>query len=188
MSHWKSLRKDPPIDLKLFDASFEYLMNPRNGMEVKVVRLSGPDACNVITITEDGKFLFVRQFRFGTNEYTLEVPGGLMEEGEDQLFSAQRELVEETGYTAPHWEFISSVPSNPVYLDCFIHHWIAKDAILTDPTQMDDAEDLEIVLLKPKEIIPAIQSGIINHPHTVSALMSYFIKNQNYRDFFPDLT
>ncbi len=181
MSHWKSLRKDPSIDLKLFDASFEYLINPRNNKEVKIVRLSGPDACNVITIMEDGRFLFVRQFRFGTNEYTLEVPGGLMEEGEDQLLSAKRELVEETGYTAPRWKFISSVPSNPVYLDCYVHHWIAEGANLTDPTKMDDAEDLEIVLLTAEEIIPAIQSGRINHPHTISALMAYFLMDQNFR-------
>lgn len=183
MSHWKSLRKDPSIDLKLFDASFEYLINPRNNKEVKIVRLSGPDACNVITIIEDGRFLFVRQFRFGTNEYTLEVPGGLMEEGEDQLLSAKRELAEETGYTAPRWKFISSVPSNPVYLDSYVHHWVAEGAVLTDPTKMDDAEDLEIVLLTGEEIIPAIQSGRINHPHTISALMAYFLSNQNFGYF-----
>jgi ADP-ribose pyrophosphatase len=184
MSHWKSLRKDTSIDLKLFDAYFEYLINPRNKKEVKIVRLSGPDACNVITITEDGRLLFVRQFRFGTNEYTLEVPGGLMEEGEDQLHSAKRELVEETGYTAPVWKYLSSVPSNPVYLDCYIHHWVAEGAVLTDATKMDDAEDLEIVLLKVEEIVPAMRSGLINHPHTISALMAYFLTDQNFRHFF----
>ena len=176
---WKSIRKESPIDLKLFQAHFEYLQNPRNEKEVKILRLTGPDACNVIAIAEDGRFLLVRQYRFGTLTYTLEVPGGLMEQDEDQRISAQRELVEETGYTSTHWNFLTSVPSNPVYLDCFIHHWVAMGIELTDITNMDDAEDLDIVFYTLNEVLEAIKKGEINHPHTLSAFMAYFLSERS---------
>lgn len=172
---WKLVEKSDPIDLKLFEAHFEYLVNPRNDLTVKIVRLNTKDACNTLCIDQQGYFIFVRQMRFGTMKYTLELPGGLVDEGEDYLHAAQRELAEETGFTSESWTRLADIYSNSVYLDSKVIHWLAVDAVLTEEVNFDDAEDIEIVRLSSGDTKNALKDGRIDHPHTISALAHYFL-------------
>lgn len=172
---WILIKKSEPIDLKLFEAHFEYLVNPRNDLTVKIVRLNAKDACNILCIDQEGNFVFVRQLRFGTMKYTLELPGGLVDKGEDYLHAAQRELAEETGYTSSSWTKLAEIYSNSVYLDSKVIHWLATDAVLTKKVNLDDAEDIEIIRLTPEDTKKALKEGKIDHPHTISVLAHYFL-------------
>ncbi len=171
---WISKGASEPVDLRLFQARFEDLVNPRNEEEVRILRLSSPDACNVLPVLEDGRFLLVRQYRFGTGTFTLEIPGGLLEPGELPEQGARRELREETGYQAQRLEYLGKVPSNPVFLDCYIHHFVATGVSQEGVQVLDPAEDIELVALDRDELMAGLRSGDINHPHTLSALM-YFL-------------
>lgn len=174
-NNWKKVSQTEPIDLKLFKAHFEELINPRNNLSVKIVRLHSRDACNIICIDPEGYFLFVRQLRFGTMQYTLELPGGLVDPGENTLQTAKRELQEETGYSAPEWLYLKEISSNSVYMDSKVYHFLAKGGILTDRTNLDDAEDISILKMSREEVLEAMQNGSIDHPHTLSALGHYFM-------------
>jgi ADP-ribose pyrophosphatase len=67
-------------------------------VERDFVVIASADWCNVIAVTPDGKLVLVRQFRFGIEEFSLEIPGGIIDPGETPVAAAVRELREETGY------------------------------------------------------------------------------------------
>jgi 8-oxo-dGTP pyrophosphatase MutT (NUDIX family) len=168
---WKTLRSEPGPDLKLFQARFDHLQNPRNGKVEPMIVLTGNDSTNIGPVLPDGRLLFVRQFRFGIGAETIELPGGIVDNGEDSQQAALRELREETGYSSEEWTYLGKVPSNPVFMDSYIHHWAANNIQLTHTTEMDDGEWTEPLILSPAEVKSYLKAGKFQHPHTISALM-----------------
>ena len=120
-----------------------------------------PDIATVLPITAAGEVVFVRQYRHGIGQVLLELPAGTFEAGEDPLVAAQRELREETGYSADSWELISTVYNNPVKQNNRLHLFKAQPVKLVAEQQLDRTEDIEMVL-KPLAAIPElIASGEI---------------------------
>lgn len=185
---WKTLRSETGPDLKLFKSRFDWVENPNTKREAKVVVLESPDSANVIPITQSGKLILIRQYRFGIGDYTLELPGGLVNEGEtDSRIAAARELREETGYTGQDWTYLGAVPSNPVFMDCYIHHWVLRDAKLSHNTEFDDAEEIDLVEVSIPDAFEMLYRGMINHPHAVSALFRLKILLEQEPDFLATL-
>ena len=172
--NWRLLKSEPAIDLNIVRIRHDYYKNPRNHKTVKVIAIEGSNAANVVAKTTAGKIIMVRQFRFGIGNYTLEIPGGMIDEGEDTLVAAQREVREETGYVGENWQYLGNVHANPVWLETTIHHYYMENALLKYELSLDEAEDVEIVLLSPAEVYQKIDNGEIKHPHTISAF--YFAR------------
>lgn len=167
---WKTLKSEFVADLKIFKARFDYLLNPHTQKEIKVTVLEANDAANVVALNAKGEIALVRQFRFGSQEYSLEIPGGFMEAGETPLEAIQRELREETGMTSTRWETLGTVFSNPVYQAAKIHHFVAYDVIRSAETNFDAEEFLEVSFYSPSELKSAFDKNQITHPHTISAI------------------
>ena len=87
-------------ETRIFTLEEVQLARPGREEPVRFVQLRCPDWVNVIPITEDGRVILIRQYRSGTHEITLEIPGGMVDPGEDPQTSATRELTEETGWVA----------------------------------------------------------------------------------------
>jgi len=167
---WKLLKSEFIADLKIFRARFDYLLNPHSQKEIRVTVLEADDAANIIALNKEGEILMIQQFRFGTQEYSLEIPGGFVDDGEDALQGAKRELIEETGYTSSNWEKIGTIFSNPVYQNAQIHHFIARDIEQTHPTDFDEQEHIEVKFYSLEELKKEAKEDRITHPHTISAL------------------
>lgn len=173
-NEWTCVRSEAGPDLKLFRARFDHMLNPRNGKTEKMIILESTDSVNVVPITQKGEILFVRQYRFGIGDYTLELPGGIVDPGEDHAPAAMRELREETGHTGSHWQYLGKVPSNPVFMDSYVHHWWVEGVEKTHDLTLDDGEDVELVAYPIDEVQRMLYAGEIQHPHAVNALMLYF--------------
>jgi ADP-ribose pyrophosphatase len=171
---WECVRSEPGPDLKLFTTRFDYMKNPRNEQTNKMIVIESEDSANVIAMTPEDQILFVRQFRFGIQDFTVELPGGLVEPGEKQSLGVQRELEEETGYTAKFWHYLGKVPSNPVFMNSYIHHWVATEALKTSEIQWDESEDMELLLIPLEEVRNRLYEGFFQHPHTSNALILFF--------------
>lgn len=177
---WFIEKSEPGPDLKLFEARFDFIKNPRNGITEKKVILSGGNAVNVIALTSDNEIVLVQQYRFGTASYTLELPGGLVDPDESPIKAAERELEEETGYTCGEKLIpLGKIGQNPVFMDSYVHHFLALDVKLTKQQTLDAGENIEVILMPLEELKFRWQKGEIEHPHSVNALLRYF-NSPNY--------
>jgi len=146
--------------------------------EIDILLVSSADAANVIPITADLDVILVKQFRFGIQQETLEIPGGLIEAEEDVVEGIKRELIEETGYSGRQWAHLGTLPFNPVYHKNYIHHYIAENVSLTHETNFDLGEHIEIVKIPLPEVLHKVKGGQLAHPHTISAFMFAFDRLQ----------
>ena len=120
-----------------------------------------PDYVNVVALTEDERFIFFRQVKYGIEETTLGVIGGFVNEGEEPLAAAQRELLEETGYEAPNWLSLGSYLVDPNRGIATGHLFLACQARYVMLPDADDLEEQELLLLTRTELETALKRGEI---------------------------
>ena len=175
-NEWQILSSEFGLKNPLFQIRTDTLVNPRNQKPVTITVLTGNDAANVVPITSDGQILMIEQYRFGIAKKTLEVPGGMVDDGENQQKAVERELLEETGYGSQNWQYLGKIPANPVFQDAYIHHWLARDVELIGETHFDDAEDIVLKKMPIAEVFELFKKGEIEHPHTVNILLRAFLE------------
>src|SRR3990172_9317023 len=103
-----------------------------------------PDWTNIIAETDDNRFITVKQHRLGTDEITLETPGGLVEVDESPEETAVRELREETGYEAGEIHLLKKLSVNPAILNNYIYIFYARNCKKIHDQRLDIAEDIEV--------------------------------------------
>lgn len=167
---WKS---DPPETLaetRLFTLLRRRAFSPndpeRSGL---FLVLDSPDWVNVVAVTDDERVLLIEQFRHGTEEITLEIPGGTVDPGEDPLTAGLRELREETGYGGGASKMIGVVAPNPALLNNRCHTVLARDVEYQGAPQFDGLEEIRTRLVPLAEIPELIRSGAITHALVVAA-------------------
>lgn len=136
--------------------------------------LEYPDWVNVIAITEDGKFVMERQYRHGLGKTCFEIPAGVIEEGEDPLDAAKRELMEETGYGEGKWRKIMTISGNSSTTDNLSHCYVAEGVRKISGQHLDSTEDLEIVLLDTAQVKDLMVNDQIKQSLMAAPLWRYF--------------
>ncbi|HEY3359706.1 MAG TPA: NUDIX hydrolase [Polyangia bacterium] len=152
------------LSTRIFDLDSEQCESPRTGAVHDFYVLRGPDWCNIIPITDGGDVVMIRQYRYGSREITLEVPGGMVDATDaSPLEAARRELLEETGYAARAIEPIGSIRPNPAIQSNTCHSFVARGAHLVAPPHFDSTEDIDVVLVPLAEIPARVARGEITH-------------------------
>lgn len=131
--------------------------------------LEAPDWTNVIALLPDRRVVLVRQWRFGVQAPTLEIPGGMIDDGEDARQAAERELMEETGYRAGDWLCLGRVEPNPAFLSNTCTAWLARDLVRVSDPVGDGEEEIEVETVALAEIAGLITGGQIKHALVISA-------------------
>jgi len=138
-----------------------------------VIRTS--DWINVIPVTVDGRFVFIRQFRHGTREVTVEIPGGAIDpKDKDPRSAAERELLEETGFRAAEYEYLGYVTPNPAMQNNRCHTFLATGAVRCGETRFDPYERIEVHLVSADEAGRALRDGTVTHGLVLAAFGLYF--------------
>ena len=124
------------------------------------------DRDGLITLTESGKIVLVRQYRTAIDRVTVEIPAGKLDPGEDPLDCAKRELHEETGFRAGRIRFLTSIVTSCGFCDEIIHIYLATKLEFDAPNP-DDDEFVNVDLVPLHELIDAVLDGKIEDAKTV---------------------
>lgn len=147
-----------------------------NGVEGNWECVRHPGGALAVPITNDGKFVLVRQYRFTVQGRLLEFPAGTVEPNEDPAETIKREIEEETGYTAQTWQFLGKFILAPGYSDEYIYAFLARDLEkLANPPQQDEDEDIEVVLMTAEELEAAILNG---EPIDAKSIASFYMARE----------
>jgi ADP-ribose pyrophosphatase len=127
------------------------------------------DAVTIVPINQEGEVLFVKQYRVGAQDYLLELPAGLLDEGEDPVETAMRELREETGMAAKELVKIGGFYMTPGYSNEFMTVFLATD-LYPAPLEMDDDEFLNLIKIPLKEAYEKARNGEIQDGKSITSL------------------
>jgi len=131
-----------------------------NGVEGNWECVRHPGGALAVPVTNDGKFVLVKQYRFTVKGRLLEFPAGTVEPNEDPAETIKREIEEETGYSAKTWRSLGKFILAPGYSDEYIYAYLAQDLEkLANPPQQDEDEDIEVVLMTAEDLEAAILNG-----------------------------
>ncbi len=125
-----------------------------------------PGAVAIMPILNDGRILLERQFRYPVDAAMIEIPAGKLDPDEDPLLCAQRELLEETGYSAKSWEFLGRIHPVISYATETIDIYLAKDLTLGERS-LDEGEFLDVFAATLDEMHAWIASGKITDVKTI---------------------
>ncbi|HUR58541.1 MAG TPA: NUDIX hydrolase [Opitutaceae bacterium] len=172
-SRWEKLGSATQLKTRVFDVLGARFRHPARGTERDFVVMQSPDWVNVVALTPDDRLVLVRQFRFGVNEFSLEIPGGVMEAGEDPVTAGLRELREETGYTGAPAKLLGRVHPNPAIQSNTCHFVFVEAAMASHALEWDADEEIQVTTMPVAEVLALAHGGGISHGLVLNALMLF---------------
>lgn len=169
-SRWHVERLESLADYRVFSVSALHARRDRDGHAYTFFRIEASDWVNVVALTEHDEFVLVRQFRLGSGTETLEIPGGVVDPGETPQRTAERELLEETGYVAEHWQAIGRVNPNPALHGNALHTFLARGCRKVAEIVNDHAEETIVELVPRSRLQERVAAGEVDHALVLAAL------------------
>jgi 8-oxo-dGTP pyrophosphatase MutT (NUDIX family) len=173
---WKKLDSRYVYDDRWFKARADTCEFPDGRIIEPYYVVELPDWCNTIVVTKDDRMILVRQYRYPVNQTTLELPGGVIEKGEEPKAAAKREMEEETGHTSDDLEFLMQLAPNPAINDNKAYFFLARNAVPTLSKNLDPFEDLDILSFSKEEILQLLKENKIQHGVQVGPLYQALLK------------
>ena len=172
---WAILKRRQVADYKLFTLYQKQVRSPRTGKRREVLALRFPDWVLTLALTPQQEVVMVRQYRHGTEQVYLELPGGLVDPHDScPESSAQRELLEETGFSVSNIRLIGECDPQPAILSNRCFFYLAENAVKTRPPNLDAGEDIEVLTVPLKDIRTKIENKEIDHGMVLLAF--YFFR------------
>lgn len=172
-ARWEKLGRESRLKTRVVEVLGVRYRHPRRGTERDFVVLHAPDWVNVVARTPDDRLVLVRQFRYGIDEFSLEIPGGVMEPGEDPVTAGLRELREETGYAGSSAVLLGSVNPNPAIQSNRCHFVFVDGAVRAHELEWDADEEIRVLTEPVTRVFALAHAGEIVHGLVLNALMLF---------------
>jgi ADP-ribose pyrophosphatase len=155
---WGTVRKDvcQTTEGKIIDPYFVYEF---------------PTWVTAVAITEEGKIIMERQYRYALDVTCYEIPGGCVDSSDSSLETAiARELLEETGYQFSHYEYLGKTSANPSTNNNWMHMFLATGGRHVSDQQLDHNEEIEVYLYSLEEVKKLLADNLIIQSMHVTTL------------------
>lgn len=167
---WKKTKTTPHADCRIFKVNKVRFEHEQRGTSGDFFVMDTPSWVHVVALTPNREVVMVKQFRFGTENLSWEVPGGLMEAAESPEAAGARELREETGYVGKSCEVIAAIAPNPAIQNNLCYFVLIRDAEKVEELDWDEHEE---ILCKPVPHTTAeawARDGTIFHALSITSL------------------
>jgi ADP-ribose diphosphatase len=172
-ARWEKGEQKSLVQTRVLEVTTVHYRHPQRQTARDFVVVRAPDWVNVVAVTAAGELVLVRQFRFGIDAFSLEVPGGVMEDGEDPVATGLRELREETGYAGTRARLLGSVHPNPAIQSNRMHVVLVEDAAPAGDSAWDPDEEIDVLTLPVDEVLATARAGGITHSLVLNALFLF---------------
>ena len=174
LREWKTIGSKLVGDFRIFTIRSDEKISPRTGKHCDFFVIESVDWVNVVAVTPNDELVMVEQFRHGSNTVELEIPGGIMDEGEtDPLTTGVRELREETGFEGGSARVLGWAFTNPAIMNNKSHFILVQNCVHKHACEFDHSEDLITRLVPVTDIPQLIRGGKIRHPLVIVALYHF---------------
>lgn len=174
---WRELRRERVANCRIFEVERSVAASPVDGSEHDYYRVLSRDWVQIIPLTAAEEVVMVRQYRHGSSSIVLEIPGGLVDPGEDPAAAAIRECLEETGYAAGAVESLGSINPNPAIHAHRLFSFYATDVVRVGEIQNTATEYTEVELVPVARVAGLIENGTIDHALVAQTLWRYLFEH-----------
>jgi 8-oxo-dGTP pyrophosphatase MutT (NUDIX family) len=175
---WKTLKSEYIMQRPWLTARRDVVQLPNGEINDEFYVLEYPDWVNVIAITPDDHFVFVRQYRYALDIDSIELCAGVIEPDETPEDGARRELLEETGYGGGQWQEFMTIGQNPSTCNNLTHCFIATGVTRLQDQHLDRTEDIDVVLLTREQVLEMLNSDTLKQALMLAPLWRYFATNK----------
>ncbi len=173
MSGWKILSSESMLEHPVLSVTRS---QRRLGSHTATfVTLHSTDWVNIVPVTPEGEVVLIKQWRHGSEDWAVEIPGGLVDPGEKPIRAAARELAEETGYQARELIFLGKVNPNPALFDNTCHTYLALVEAEPGEPRLEDGESIEVFRVRAQDLPTMVASGEIDHCIVIAALTFFWL-------------
>lgn len=165
----RTLRSEQVLQGDFLDIRRDIVSLP-DGNEASREYVIHPGAVMIVAQLDDGQLVLERQFRYPVRAVMVEFPAGKLDAGEASWACAQRELLEETGYTAREWARAGTLHPVISYSTEFIDIWFARGLTLGD-RKLDAGEFLDVYTATPAELFDGCRTGLITDAKTLAGML-----------------
>lgn len=160
-------------ECRIFDLFESTAVSPETGNDHHFYYIETADWVNIVPITDNNEVVCIRQFRHGNEAVTLEIPGGMVDPGEDPAVSALRECREETGYSGEEVTSLGVLAPNPALFANRLHTFVARGVKPAGDIQNTATEKTEVVLVPIDDLPQLLIGGEIDHALVVATLWRF---------------
>jgi len=171
---WKIVSSEYLIKRPWLTARRDVVELPDGRINPEYYVLEYPTWINVTAITKDGDMVLVRQYRHALGQTNFEIVAGVVEDGEEPINAAKRELWEEAGYGGGEWKEIAQISGNPSTTTNITHCFLATGVEKISQQHLDATEDIEVYLFPQEEVKAMISRGEFVQSLMLVPLLKYF--------------
>jgi len=172
MVNFKVKKSEIKFKGRVFDLQVDEIEYDSGNKAIREVALH-PGGAVIVPIKEDGKIIMVKQFRYPFQKYMLELPAGKLEKDENPKDCAERELTEETGYTAQNISKLGAIATTPGFCSEVLHIYLAQHLTPGSHNREEGEYGMETFEFTLNEIEEKITSGGIIDSKTICGIHYY---------------